>query len=157
MPPGEANAANTKRMALWEPLPYRTLLSRKTNCFPASNLTREPQPWVSSLCRCLHPFPSPPAQCPVLAVEMRMPLLDSRKGSLREGSTANLEHFHSGCRKGGPEETKCISSHAILAEREESCGPGRVLLYRDETCTQFPPLIEPWQRLWLVIQLSFSY
>lgn len=72
-----------------------------------------------------------------------MPLLGSRKGSLREGLTANLEHFHNGCRKSGPGETKCISRHAILAERGETCGPGGVLLRRDETRTQFPPLIEP--------------
>lgn len=83
----------------------------------------------------------PPAQSRVLTVEMRMPLLESRKGSVQEGLTANLEHSHNGHRKGGPGEIKCVSSDAVLAERGESCGPGRVLLYRDETCTRSPPLI----------------
>ena len=61
--------------------------------------------------------------------------LGEQKGSPREGSTADLERFHSGRRKGGPEETTRMPSHAILEESGEYCWQGRVLLYRDETCT----------------------
>ena len=79
--------------------------------------------------------------------------LGEQKGSPREGSTAYLERIHSGRRKGGPEETTRMQ----FWRKGESPVGQEESFYIVMRHAQFPPLTEPWQRLWLVIQLSFSY